>query len=217
MDPGLTPPGFAMSPHFGGSGKWVVPWDPGLTPPGFMMWPHFGAQNTSVPINESGMKALALQDRLFTTPPPACTVGISPEGHDERPGTHPSRSGHAARIIGLAARTKIVGPPSRARSEESMQRRINRDLLAMAALWTGVLIPLLYFGNQFVAATFYPGYSFLSQDASTLGSADSRWPELFNIGSVVTGVLCGFTAFGFLHDLSATASIRPSPGQLPSP
>ena len=55
-----------------------------------------------------------------------------------------------------------------------MRHRINRDLLATAALWTGVLIPLLYFGNQFVAATFYPGYSFLSQDASTLGSADSR-------------------------------------------
>lgn len=82
-----------------------------------------------------------------------------------------------------------------------MHNRINRDLLATAALWTGVLIPLLYFGNQFVAAIFYPGYSFLSQDASTLGSADSRWPELFNIGSVVTGVLCGFTACGFLHAL----------------
>jgi hypothetical protein len=30
---------------------------------------------------------------------PACTVGISPEGHDERPGTHPSRLVHAARIL----------------------------------------------------------------------------------------------------------------------
>ena len=132
---------------------------------------------------------------------PACTVGISPEGHDERPGTYPSRSGHAARIFGLASRTKIVEPPSRARSEELMHHRINRDLLATAALWTGVLIPMLYFGNQFVAAIFYPGYSFLSQDASTLGSADSRRPELFNMGSVVTGVLCGFTACGFLHAL----------------
>ena len=82
-----------------------------------------------------------------------------------------------------------------------MRHRINRGLLATAAQWTGVLIPLLYFGNQFVAATFYPGYSFLSQDASTLGSADSRCPALFNIGSVVTGVLCGFTACGFLHAL----------------
>jgi hypothetical membrane protein len=83
-----------------------------------------------------------------------------------------------------------------------MLRRMNRDLLTTAALWTGVLIPLIYFGNQLVAATFYPGYSFLSQDASTLGSADSRWPALFNVGSVVTGVLCGFTAFGFLRVLS---------------
>jgi hypothetical protein len=31
-----------------------------------------------------------------------------------------------------------------------MHHRINRDLLATAAQWTGVLIPLLYFGNQFV-------------------------------------------------------------------
>jgi hypothetical protein len=67
--PGLTPPGFVISPHFGGSGKWVVPWDPGLTPPGFMMSPHFGAQNMSVAISKNGMKALALQDRLFTTTP----------------------------------------------------------------------------------------------------------------------------------------------------
>ena len=98
-----------------------------------------------------------------------------------------------------------------------MHYRINRDLLATAAQWTGVLIPLLYFGNQFVAATFYPGYSFQSQDASTLGSADSRWPALFNIGSVVTGVLCGFTACGFLHALRRNRVIRSSPGQLPSP
>ena len=87
-----------------------------------------------------------------------------------------------------------------------MRHCINRALLATAALWTGVLIPLLYFGNQFVAATFFPGYSFLSQDASTLGSADSRWPELFNIGSVVTGIFCGFTACGFIHALRRRSS-----------
>ena len=93
-----------------------------------------------------------------------------------------------------------------------MRHCINRGLLATAALWTGVLIPLLYFGNQFVAATFFPGYSFLSQDASTLGSADSRWPELFNIGSVVTGIFCGFTACGFIHALSAGPRLRKESG-----
>ncbi len=103
--------------------------------------------------------------------------------------------------------------------EKLMHHRINRDLLATSALWTGVLIPLLYFGNQFVAAAFYPGYSFLSQDASTLGSADSRWPELFNIGSVITGVLCGFTACGFLPALRLATPCPSGPrlGNLPGP
>ncbi len=90
-----------------------------------------------------------------------------------------------------------------------MHQRINRDCFATAALWSGVLIPVLYFGIQLVAAPFYPGYSFLSQDASTLGSADSRWPALFNIASMVTGVLCGITAFGFLHALRRIGGVHP--------
>src|SRR6516162_9201619 len=41
---------------------------------------------------------------------PACTVGNSPEGHDERPGTYPSRLGRAARIFGLASRNNQPRP-----------------------------------------------------------------------------------------------------------
>src|SRR4051812_45269148 len=41
------------------------------------------------------------------------------------------------------------------------------------ALAFGIAIPFLYFGVQIVAARFYPGYSFLNRDASTLGSAGS--------------------------------------------
>ena len=92
-------------------------------------------------------------------------LGQSAQSAETRPGFQ-RLLGHAARIFGLASRTKIVEPPSRARSEELMHHRINRDLLATAAQWTGVLIPLLYFGNQFVDAHFYPneGHGFAKRE-----------------------------------------------------
>ena len=77
------------------------------------------------------------QDALRPAVPPfrsrrpdllTCTVGISPEGHDERPGAHPSRLGHATRIFGLASRTKIVEPPCRARLEELMHHRSAEEM-----------------------------------------------------------------------------------------
>src|SRR3712207_5646377 len=71
-------------------------------------------------------------------------------------GEHSFRPGPAARILGLASRTRIEGPPSQSHSGESMLEPTNRDSLAAAALWTGVLIPFLYFGKQFAAAFFFP-------------------------------------------------------------
>ncbi len=52
--------------------------------------------------------------------------------------------------------------------------------------WT-VAIPVIYFGMQAAAAPFYPGYSFFSRDASSLGSSVSTAPWIFNVGSLVVG------------------------------
>jgi hypothetical membrane protein len=71
------------------------------------------------------------------------------------------------------------------------------DLRAVA-LRLGIAVPIVYFGVQLLAAPFYPGYSFLARDASTLGSPGSSVPAIFNIGALITGV-CGVVASaGFL-------------------
>ena len=64
------------------------------------------------------------------------------------------------------------------------------------ALRVGLVVPFLYFGIQLAAAPFFPGYSFLARDASTLGSLGSRLPSLFNIGSLVIGLLTLIAAWG---------------------
>ncbi len=65
------------------------------------------------------------------------------------------------------------------------------------ALRLALLVPILYFAIQIVAAAFYPGYSFFNQDASTLGSPGSRFPALFNGGSIMEGILKCIVAWGF--------------------
>lgn len=64
------------------------------------------------------------------------------------------------------------------------------------ALRVGFLVPFLYFGIQLAAAPFFPGYSFLARDASTLGSLGSRLPSLFNVGCLVIGLLTLIAAWG---------------------
>ncbi len=73
------------------------------------------------------------------------------------------------------------------------------------ALRIGILVPILYFGNQLLAAPFFPGYSFLSMDASTLGSDLAIYPSIFNIGAIITGIATIIASIGFLlalHHLS---------------
>ncbi len=65
----------------------------------------------------------------------------------------------------------------------------------------GVAIPLIYFGIQLAAAPFYPGYSFLSRDASTLGSPGSTAPWIFNGGVLVLGLIKVAVAGAFLRAL----------------
>jgi hypothetical membrane protein len=87
--------------------------------------------------------------------------------------------------------------------------RIRTDLAApkrpttmtVLLLCAGIAVPLLYFGVQLAAAPFFPGYSFLSRDASTLGSPGSRLPAVFNIGAICVGIASLLAAWGFLRAL----------------
>ncbi len=67
------------------------------------------------------------------------------------------------------------------------------------ALRLGMAVPFLYFGIQFIAAAFYPGYSFLNQDASTLGSTSSSFPSLFNVGIIIEGMVKVIVAWGYVR------------------
>lgn len=70
------------------------------------------------------------------------------------------------------------------------------------ALLAGLAVPITYFGSQLAAAPFYEGYRFLSQDASTLGSAGSTFPIVFNAGMLLTALASWLAAYGFARGLS---------------
>jgi hypothetical membrane protein len=82
-----------------------------------------------------------------------------------------------------------------------MERRRFGDRVAALALRAGICIPFLYFGLQLVAAPFYPGYSFVRNVASELGSDRSGLPALFNLGLMLLGLVTLFSAYGFLRGL----------------
>src|SRR5215831_2564436 len=62
----------------------------------------------------------------------------------------------------------------------------------------GIAIPLIYFGVQLLAAPFYPGYSFIARDASTLGSPGSTAPWIFNDGTLVLAAVTAMAAAALL-------------------
>jgi hypothetical membrane protein len=74
-----------------------------------------------------------------------------------------------------------------------------KERLIAVALGMGVAVPFLYFGIQLIAAPFYPGYSFFNRDASTLGSDGSSLPALFNVGSIIVGIMTLFASWGFMR------------------
>jgi hypothetical protein len=80
--------------------------------------------------------------------------------------------------------------------------------LTNAALGCGVAVPILYFGLQPLAAQFYPGYSFLTNSASQLGSDRSTLPAVLNTGAIVTGLIAIFAAYGFARALPRAGSPR---------
>ena len=65
------------------------------------------------------------------------------------------------------------------------------------ALASGIVVPVLYFGTQLLAAPFFPGYSFLSMVASLLGSDLAIYPAIFNIGAMITGIVTIIASVGF--------------------
>jgi hypothetical membrane protein len=77
-----------------------------------------------------------------------------------------------------------------------------------AALAVGAAVPVLYFGSQLAAAPFYPGYDFVVQVASELGSAASRQPWVFNLGAVLTGAAGLVAALGFGRALPRAGATR---------
>lgn len=81
------------------------------------------------------------------------------------------------------------------------QQRLTKLMLLAA-----VAVPLLYFGVQFAAAPWYPGYSFATDTASMLGTAGSLHPAIFNNGAILVGIAGILGAAGFFLGLSSTAS-----------
>jgi hypothetical membrane protein len=74
-----------------------------------------------------------------------------------------------------------------------------KETRAVLALQMGFMIPFLYFGTQIIAAPFYPDYSFLSMPASLLGSDLARYPLIFNLGAIITGIVTLIASLGFLY------------------
>ncbi len=74
------------------------------------------------------------------------------------------------------------------------------------ALGCGIVVPMLYFGNQLLAAPFFPDYSFLRMDASLLGSDLAIYPAIFNIGAIITGIATIMASVGFLLALQQLAT-----------
>lgn len=66
-------------------------------------------------------------------------------------------------------------------------------------MFAGILIPVVYFGLLIVARLIYPGFNYATQYASEMGSAEARYPAVFNTGVMLCGVLGLVASFGFYH------------------
>ena len=82
-----------------------------------------------------------------------------------------------------------------------------RDGPTPLGLWCAMAAPVLYFGAQLVAAPFYPGYSFVSQSASMLGSDLAKHPWILNTGAILTGVACLVGSVGYVRGLKRVGGV----------
>lgn len=73
-------------------------------------------------------------------------------------------------------------------------------------LFLGVLVPVLYYGAVFGAASTWPGYSHATQYASELGSAAAPHPDYFNWPIMAAGVCAILSSFGFFGALRERGS-----------
>ena len=69
----------------------------------------------------------------------------------------------------------------------------NVKLLLMA----GIFIPVVYFGLLLIAPLIYPGFNYVTQYASEMGSTAARHPAVFNTGIMLCGVAGIVASFGF--------------------
>ncbi|WP_019586679.1 DUF998 domain-containing protein [Deinococcus apachensis] len=70
-------------------------------------------------------------------------------------------------------------------------------------LWVaGLLVPVLYFGSQVLAAPSFPGFDFLRTTASDLGSDHSNVPGIANTGALLGALVTIVTAAWFALQLS---------------
>jgi hypothetical membrane protein len=76
--------------------------------------------------------------------------------------------------------------------DETMTTEKTRILLL-----AGILIPVVYFGLLLLAPVIYPGFSYVTQYASEMGSAAARYPAVFNTGVMLCGVAGLVASFGF--------------------
>ncbi|MDC0748627.1 hypothetical protein [Polyangium mundeleinium] len=68
-------------------------------------------------------------------------------------------------------------------------------------LIAAVLVPIVYFGAQAVAAPYFPNYSIYTTSASALGSDLSSRPGILNTGAFLTGALASLGSIGFAASL----------------
>lgn len=85
-----------------------------------------------------------------------------------------------------------------------MKPRPPGDRPALVALYLGATIPVLYYGIQVLCASYDPGYSFVRQTASELGSGRAARAGLFNAGLATQGVVTLVAALGFLWAMRRT-------------
>lgn len=78
-----------------------------------------------------------------------------------------------------------------------------RRLLLLGA----VGLPVIYYGVQLAAAPFFPGYSFVRDVASLLGSEGSPSAPLFNAGAIASGISAMVGAAGIFLALRGGAAM----------
>ncbi len=90
-------------------------------------------------------------------------------------------------------------PPARPPAPFTGRRRL---------LMVGATAPLLVLIVFLVSVAAYPGFDHASQYLSELGGADARYPEIFNVGVFISGVMAALTGIGIGWALMALTGAR---------